>query len=79
MFTCVFCSKQYDPRTARAEFRGLCSMKCQHEMARKYGYKNPKFGPTFNYTTFRSEWHCISEPLRLLRAKVPGADPLESK
>jgi len=69
MFTCCFCYGKYDPTKARAEFRGLCSMACQHSFAKKLGYKK-------NDPNGRTEWEVLSDPLRRLRRTIPGADPV---
>ncbi len=39
---CRTCKKEYDEEKARADYKGFCSMKCQHELARRVGYRKTK-------------------------------------
>lgn len=39
---CRFCQKRYNYLKATADYKGYCSMKCQHAKARKLGYRKGK-------------------------------------
>lgn len=39
---CRNCRKNYDPKKSRADWKGYCSMKCQHEKAHKLGARDIK-------------------------------------
>lgn len=39
---CRNCGTSYDRSKSRAEYKGFCSAKCQHEKARKLGYRKGK-------------------------------------
>jgi hypothetical protein len=66
---CVECRRVYDTATARAEFKGLCSMKCQHDMARSLGFRKGKD---------KSEYAIIHIELRERRNSIVGADRPEA-
>lgn len=36
---CRNCAKKYEENESRAELKGYCSAKCQHEKAKKLGYR----------------------------------------
>jgi hypothetical protein len=40
---CRKCGRAYDPNKTRADWRGYCSMACQHQMARDLGYRPGKY------------------------------------
>ncbi len=40
--TCRTCTKTYDEHKSRAEYKGYCSAKCLHTMAKRCGYKKGK-------------------------------------
>lgn len=68
-FVCVVDKKLYDPQKTRAEYKGLCSMRCQHQLARECGFrpKHSKF----------AEWTFITKELRRRRAMIEGAEPFD--
>lgn len=39
---CRSCGKNYDNRKARGDYKGFCSAKCQHEKAKKLGFRKGK-------------------------------------
>src|ERR1019366_1567192 len=69
MCVCRNCPKVYDQNNSRADYMGYCSMKCQHEKAKKLGYKksNERLSNT-------SEWHYLHD--RQVIGRVPYVDAL---
>ena|ERR1017187_2835352 len=65
MCVCRNCPKVYDQNTSRADYMGYCSMKCQHEKAKKLGYKK---GPG------SAEWVCLNQNEAV--GRVPYVDAL---
>ena len=70
-YKCVVDGKLYDPTKTRADYKGLCSMRCQHQLAREQG-----FNPRTDKRT--GEWKFISNELKRRRETIPGAEPLNS-
>lgn len=69
-FTCVICRRQYNPSTATAERRGLCTRACEKVLEKKHGLL--KRGSTYleREAARRAMW----TELRELRRQTPGAD-----
>ncbi len=49
---CRACGKHYDNRKARGEYTGFCSAKCQHDTAKRLGYRKGKG---------RTEYQCLHD------------------
>jgi hypothetical protein len=48
---CRNCGIKYAEHKATADWKGYCSQRCFHEMAKKRGYsksRHQKYGPTFS-------------------------------
>jgi hypothetical protein len=69
-YTCVICRRQYDPNTATAERRGLCTRACEKVLEKKHGLHRK--GSTYlgRAEARRAMW----AELRDLRRQTPGAD-----
>ncbi len=65
--SCRTCAAKYEENKSRAEIKGYCSALCQHEMARKHGYKKPT-----------KKWMAVpSEYTVLKKAEQIGNIPVE--
>lgn len=67
MYACVVCSRPYDPAKTRAELKGFCSMRCQHQLAHDCGWRKG---------CGKSEWAYMHEELQRRRMTRPGAEPV---
>ncbi len=48
---CRNCGKQYDADKSRADYKGYCSQKCLHAMAKRLGY-NKKYEKSWLSTEY---------------------------
>lgn len=48
---CRKCKKQYDESKSRGDYKGFCSAKCQHTMAKELGYR--KNGERSEFSTLQ--------------------------
>ena len=46
VYKCRTCEKTYKQGTETSDYKGYCSMRCQHTMAKRVGYKKTKGGQT---------------------------------
>ena len=68
LYRCVVDGKLYDPQKTRADYKGFCSMACQHQLAREQGSRPKKH---------RSEYPFIAKEVRRRRIMTEGAEPFE--
>ena len=69
LYHCVVCNREYHPAKTRADFKGFCSMGCQHALAKQQGFGKAG-GP-------RTEWQAIHTILLERRRTLPGAEPVD--
>lgn len=56
--SCRNCQKHYDEFKSRADWKGYCSARCQHEKARSLGWRKPSRLRMYQDT---SEFHTLKE------------------
>lgn len=64
---CRRCLRAYDPFKSRADWKGYCSAKCQHEMARELGYRPPRrYESHLDQARAGTSEYCILNNARLI-------------
>lgn len=70
LYRCVVDGKLYDPEKTRAAYKGFCSMRCQHQLAKECGFNRTR--------TRSSEYAVMNEELRRRRRTMKDAEPITS-